>query len=405
MFFKRLIGKCQFRKVLIAGVLLVLSVIIWLQILHFFFKPAYSYYLPDTGIGIKSSQLANHCFTYWDFSDNIPPGRLSQGESNPEWNFMSRTYMILGLANIALRNPDNTIEYCRMIDKIIDDTLYLEKKFGQQHFLLAYRKGNRAWNVNPPRSLFIDGEIALMMAARRFVCEKEEYRDELLSRVSGMTEQMQKSPILCAESYPDECWIFCNTIALAAIRLSDQLDQTDHRDFFSQWIACAENKLIDPKTGLLISAFTTKGEPIHYGKGPEGSSIWMACYMLQIIDPVFAQQQYTLAKKELSGSLLGFGYSREWPRTSSGMMDIDSGPVVPWCGASPSASGLALIAAASFHDQTYFTSLLTSLNGFAFPETKQGCLNYLLSNPLGNTVVLTAFNTGPLWKKVQESKP
>ena len=26
------------------------------------------------------------------------------------------------------------------------------------------------------------------------------------------------SPVLCVESYPDECWLFCNTIALAAIR-------------------------------------------------------------------------------------------------------------------------------------------------------------------------------------------
>ncbi len=86
-------------------------------------------------------------------------------------------------------------------------------------------------------------------------------------------------------------------------------------------------------------------------------------------------------------------------------MDIDSGPVVPGCGASPSASGLALIAAASFQDKAYFTSLMTSLNGFAFPETKQDRLNYLVSNPVGNTVVLTAFNTGPLWKKVQESQP
>lgn len=393
------------KKALIICTLLLLSLAVWLPILHLFFKPDYSQYLPETGIGIKSKQLANHCLTYWDLSDQAAPGRRSLGESNPEWNFMSRTYMVLGLANMGLREPDKAATYCQRIDCIIDDTLYLEKQYGHPYFLLDYGKGDKPWIVNPPRSLFIDGEIALMIAARRMVCEKDDYREELLRRVSVMTEQMHKGPILCAESYPNECWIFCNTIALAAIRLSDYLDQTSHRDFFNQWIACAKDKLIDPQTGLLISAFTIDGKPIHYAKGPEGSSIWMACTMLQMIDPVFAQEQYTLAKKELSGSLFGFGYSREWPRSCSGSMDIDSGPVVPGCGASPSASGLALIAAASFQDKAYFTSLVTSLNGFAFPETKQDRLNYLVSNAVGNTVVLTAFNTGPLWKKVQEFQP
>jgi hypothetical protein len=392
-------------KILFSLGILLVSLIIWLPVIHFFFKPDISHYLPGTGVGLKSKQIEQQCSSYWNFSETFVPGQLSKIEQNPEWNFMSRTYMVLGLANMALREPGNTEKACQMMDKIIDDTLFLEKQFGQQYFLLDYGRGNRAWIINPPRSIFIDGEIALMIAARRAVLEKKEYQQELLSRIAVMTDQMQKSPVFCAESYPNECWIFCNTIALAAMRLSDRLDNTDHSFFFAQWISQAKKSLIDPKTGLLISAFTIDGQPVHCGRGPEGSSIWMACHMLQIIDSVFAQDQYIRAKKELAGNLLGFGYSREWPKASSETIDIDSGPVVPWCQASPSASGLALIAAASFNDREYFSSLVTSLNGFAFPEINNDSLNYLLSNPVGNSVVFTAFNTGSLWKKVQESKP
>jgi hypothetical protein len=394
-----------FIKILFGAILLLISLIIWLPVMHFVFKPDTSHYLPDTGVGIKSRQVAENCFSYWNFSEPFKPGQLARYEQNPEWNFMSRTYMVLGLADMGLREPDKATLFCQMIDKIIDDTLFLEKQLGQQCFLLDYGKGSRAWVNNSSRSIFVDGEIALMIAARRTVAEKKEYQSELLSRVAIMIEQMQQSPVLCAESYPNECWIFCNTIALAAIRLSDRLDHADHSAFISQWIHRAKNSLIDSKTGLLISAFTVDGQPAHCGRGPEGSSIWMACHMLQIIDPVFAQDQYTRAKKELSGSLLRFGYSREWPRAFSGSLDIDSGPVVPWCGASPSASGLALIASASFDDRDYFSSLVTSLNGFAFPQNSRDGLNYQLSNPVGNCVVFAAFNTGPLWKKIRELNP
>ena len=90
-----------------------------------------------------------------------------------------------------------------------------------------------------------------------------------------MTERMQSSPVLSAESYPDECWMFCNSIALAAIRISDVLDGQDHSALIKQWIRIAKSKLTDDQTGLLLSSYSVAGDP---RDGPEGSSIWMATH-------------------------------------------------------------------------------------------------------------------------------
>jgi len=36
-----------------------------------------------------------------------------------------------------------------------------------------------------------------------------------------MLERMQKGPVLSAESYPDECWVFDNVAALDAVRMAE----------------------------------------------------------------------------------------------------------------------------------------------------------------------------------------
>ena len=106
-----------------------------------------------------------------------------------------------------------------------------------------------------------------------------------------------------AESYPDECWMFCNTAALAAIRMSDALDATDHSALFHKWLRTAREKLVDRQTGLLVSSFTLEGRP---KDGPEGSSIWMSAHCLQLIDAKFAADQYRRARRRAGTSRARF---------------------------------------------------------------------------------------------------
>ena len=269
--------------------------------------------------------------------------------SNPEWDLMARSFLVWALANQSLRHPEQRATHLALLDRVIDETLKTEHDRGLYHFLMPYAR-DRPFVAQPPRSLFIDGEVALMLASRQLVEKKEVYRRPLRERVQEMVRRMQSGRVMCAESYPDECWMFCNTVALAAIRLSDRLDGSDHSAFFKKWLDTAKEKLVDRRTGLLVSTFTLNGRP---RQGPRGSSIWMSAHCLQLIDEKFAADQYRRAKQELGRNLLGMGYSREWPVSSEGAQDVDSGPVVPGLEASTGASGLALVAARAFDDHRF----------------------------------------------------
>lgn len=379
--------------------LLVVAACIWLPCLHLVFRRDIRQYRTSDGLSHFARALAATYLDVWENPDLRQRELATMRQLNPEWDFMSRTFMVLALANMALRDQAFGAQAIEIMDAIIADTIECEQKRGQGDFLLGYgRQGG--WVIEPPRSIFVDGEIAMMYAARRFVKEEPRYQPLLSERVAAMVQRMSQGAVLCAESYPDECWLFCNTVALAAVRMADALDGTDHDEFLTSWVQTGRAKLADPRTGILISAFSVDGTPAPAGFGPEGSSIWMAAHMLEVVSPEFAADQYRRARKALGRNFLGFGYSREWPRGHAGSMDIDSGPVFPLFGVSASASGLAILASAAFHDTAYFGALMTSLQCAGFPAEKNGRLRFMAGNQVGDAVLLYAMVEGPLWDEV-----
>lgn len=317
--------------------------------------------------------------------------------SNPEWDLMARTYLVLALANVALREARDRDAYVRAMDWLIDDTIAREREHGQGYFLLGYSRA-RPWINADQRSLFVDGELALMAAARRVVRDdREDLRSQLATRAAQIEAQMSAGPIASAESYPDECWTFCNTVALAALRVREVLDGVDHSAIVQRWLAQARARLVDGETGLLVSSYTMDGA---VREGPEGSSIFMVAHDLQVIDRAFAEDQYRRAKRELLREWLGFGFAREWPASSSRSADVDSGPTIPWVGANAGASGLAVLGAGSFDDRAALAGLVASLELAAFPVSEGGSRRFLASNAVGDAVLLYALVEGPLWREV-----
>ncbi|HEV2691443.1 MAG TPA: hypothetical protein VG347_00955 [Verrucomicrobiae bacterium] len=320
--------------------------------------------------------------------------------SNPEWDFMGRSFLVWSLANMSLRDPASKAAYLRTMDQIIDETLRLEKKRGMYFFLMSYAKPDQ-YVVRPARSLFLDGEIALMLAARRMVEEKPAYKLLLAERVDVMAEGMRQSPHLILESYPDECWTFDHCVALDAMKLADELDGTDHSALIRDWVAMAKTNLVDPRSGLLVASFTTTGTPL---SGPQGSTLWMAAHCLQLLDEDFAHDQYERARKELSTVTLGFGYAHEWPVLCPGPANVDSGPIVPGFDISAGSSGMAFIGAAAFGDATFLKSLATTLDFAGFPSHSHGRLKYCASNQVGDAALLYAATLGPLWEKTNSDR-
>ncbi len=314
---------------------------------------------------------------------------------NPEWMLMADLFSVLAWSNHALADPTQRRDALAQIDAVIAATLAIEAEQGQLAFLLPYAR-RQPFRDPGARSLFVDGEVALMLAARLSVAPKPAYERELRVRVEAIEASMGAGPIGSGESYPDECWTFCNTTALAALRLADPILGTNHDARIGAWLAVAKQRLVDPKTGLLVSSYAYDGRVLD---GPEGSSIFMVAHNLLVLDPAFARQQYAAARQELGRSVLGFGWAREWPVSSDARLDVDSGVVVPVLDASPGSSGMALLGAAAFGDVEVRDALLRSMQLAATPTHEGGASWYRAAGRIGNAVAAYALSFGPLWEQ------
>ena len=391
-------GLSRGRRAACVAVSLALASVIWLPCVHLLFSPDLSRHLHPKKMPARARALAARHLELWSNPALRKEVLRRMRASNAEWDFMGRTFFVLSLANMALREPARQVSYLEVMDRIIDETLRLEREHGMFFFMMGYARSG-PFVQQPPRSVFVDGEIALMLAVRLLVSrDKPGLRRLLQQRVQVITGRMKRAPLRCTESYPDECWMFCNSVALAAIYIRDALYGPENADLIKQWLAAVKGKLVDPKTGMLVSSFSLSGQ---VKDGPEGSSIFLTAHCLQLVDPALAQDQYRRARAELGRDVLGFGYSREWPASWVGPTDIDSGPIVPLLQASAGASGLALLGAATFGDTEFYAKLVTSLELAAFPVERDGVLRYCASNQVGDAVMLYAMVQGPAWKRAR----
>lgn len=373
---------------------------IWLSVVaRFYDQPVANYIAVDKNAALARSIAARH-IQFWT-DPQLRQLELEKMRSrNAEWDFMARCFFVWSLSNMGLRDPEMKPVVLPVMDSIIDETIRLEKEHGIHFFLMPYGKYTE-FKMQPPRSIFIDGEIGLMLGLRRLLEEKEEYRVLHRERIDIMLERMQKGQVLCAESYPDECWLFCNSIGLAAIKVGDYLDNTDNSEFFARWLKSARENLIDKETGILVSAFDLSGKSV--SDGPEGSTIWLVAHCLQLIDPEFAREQYFKARQQLRSGFLGFGYAYEWPG-GKGHDDVDSGPIIPIINLSAGSTGLAFLGAASFDDHEYLTELYRSLEMGAFPVQTEHGIRYCASNAVGDAVLLYSITQGPAWQKIMSGR-
>jgi len=187
---------------------------------------------------------------------------------NPEWTLMADLFSVLAWSNAALADPAREAVLLEHMDSANAATRQTEAEGAQFALLLPYAR-RESFRDATGRSVFVDGELALMLAARLSVARDPELEDELRRRVGIIESALARSPTLSAESYPNECWTFCNTTALAALVLSDRIFGTDHGPLARAWVELAKRELLDPQTGLLISSYTYEGEVLD---SPEGTS-------------------------------------------------------------------------------------------------------------------------------------
>jgi hypothetical protein len=298
---------------------------------------------------------------------------------NPEWDLMARTLGALSMLKAMHTAPDLIDTLRGPVEHVVAETLSLRRTESSHHFLLSYGYGFR----NPEgTSLFTDGELLAVLGAWERVFGDGRFASDQAFLAERVVKNMNASPIGHGESYGNECWGFCNAFAAAALATDEMTSSRSHADTLSTYLA---NRPIESESGMMQSEYTTTGSPLD---GPEGSSLFLIATLLERVAPGLGAKQYALARKSLLRSLLGFGYSREWAPGVQGVMDVDSGPVIPLFEASPSASGLAIVASAAFDDHASLDDLMSALWATGFPTWTDGAWSFTSSNLVGDTTFL-----------------
>ena len=161
---------------------LLIAAAIWLPLVHRFYCCASGEYKCETGVPPRAARLAKHQLQLLQQSPRSTQEREAMRAVNPEWDLMGRTYLVLSLVNMAKREPAQTTEYLKSVDQIIDETLQMEAEYGPLHFLMPYARA-QPWVLQPPRSQFVDSEMAMMLAARRALEDSPRYAEEVRQRI------------------------------------------------------------------------------------------------------------------------------------------------------------------------------------------------------------------------------
>ena len=126
--------------------------------------------------------------------------------------------------------------------------------------------------------------------------------------------------------------------ALLSLHLHDRLYQTAFRDAYDAWKSWTLEHL-DPATELPAASLDrVTGE---LKESARGSSCAWTLSLLPEMDPDFAKTLYERFNKHFKVDRLGFGMFREFPVSSQGVADVDSGPLIFGVGTTATGVGLA----------------------------------------------------------------
>src|SRR5262245_31745279 len=140
----------QLRKFFVCVTAFLLSVAIWLPCLHLFFRKPVADFYREQGISPKARELAARHIALWTEPSLRHVELQKMRNSNAEWDFMGRSFLVWSLVNMGLREPQAADQYLPIIDQIIQETLRIEEKDGMYTFLMPYAKA-RQYRVKPAR--------------------------------------------------------------------------------------------------------------------------------------------------------------------------------------------------------------------------------------------------------------
>ena len=257
--------------------------------------------------------------------------------------------------------------------------------------------------LDPPLGVFYlgwsnwlrGGVLTLQPASNRSDEELARFKAECMALAAAF----ERSPTPFLQAYPALAWPVDSTVAMAALRLHDELLPARYESTIKQWLEATRNRL-DPLTGLIPHRVDHRtGQPLVSARG---SSQSMIVRFISEIDPIWGHEQYRLFREQFLAMPLAIPGVREYPRGINGSGDIDSGPL--FFGISLSASTVTLGAALQRQDRTLAEPLLHVGEATGFPVQWRQKKRYLFGLlPVGDAFLVWAKTARPWIAAVPQS--
>lgn len=302
-----------------------------------------------------------------------------------EWLFGTNLMAGIGLCQLVQAHPEALEKWRPAIENCIRQLLSEPVRAFDQ----------KSWNRDALASLAANDGHAAYLGYFNFLLSL--YRqiapqNEFTALNDAITEALVRRTLASRNgliaTYPDEWYPVDNTSGLASIALHSKVTGTDRSEFLRHQVGLFRSRFVDEKTGLLIQAVNADGSPRDY---PRGSGSALGIFFLTRFDPQLARELFAGIQHQLVGHVFNFGAVREYPRGTSGMGDIDSGPVL--FGWSFSATGFSIAGARAFRNEALYSDLYASAILAGAPDRHPGQIDFLTAGPLGNAILLAVLTT------------
>jgi hypothetical protein len=244
----------------------------------------------------------------------------------PEGYIFSNVLYGLTWAEIAKKSEPNTPIH----QKGFQEILYAYKQIDTE-----YAKSIFPASLKPQYGIFYRGWNNFLLG-KLLEIQPNKNDDEIhffKQNCEEIAEAFQNSNTPFLQSYVGASWAADSFVGIMSLYLHDKLFEPKYQKLIKEWILKVK-MLLDKQNGLIShSADASTGKTIEKARG---SSMALMLLFLSEIEPKFAQEQFELFKKHFSQTILQLPCIREYPYGSSGMGDVDSGPVI--LGMSPVAT-------------------------------------------------------------------
>jgi len=302
-----------------------------------------------------------------------------------EWSFGTCTMVVMGLGQVALEHPELKERYLPAMESCLDWLVLPEaRNFGTGKW---GDDGVLAQGMEPGHAYL--GYMNLALGMHRLLEPDSPYA-EVHDAITAQLAAGLALPIHSFQTYPRETYPVDQAVAAGSVGLHARATGGDRSALLADWSLRYREAAVDPETGWLVQRLDSDdGRP---GDDPRGSGTALAAYGLLFADPELSKDLYEALAADGMRAPLGLGGIREYPSGTSGLGDIDSGPVI--LGFGVSATGFAMAGARAHGDEATYRRIARTATLFGVPVPRGEGRWFLTGGAIGNAIML-AMLTAP----------